>query len=418
MPAQTAKPKRKPARSSQHLRKCSASGKRNQSRNAGLIGASVGAGNTTQRDNQPPALNLSTHGRTGAHVDLVTLCKGVCLLDTEEKMLQAMEDLLPLVEKNKLFVDNKRWSINSSVAEVFHAFYIKLVQTVKMVSVKIALHNDRYTLLIKEGVYFDVPCPHVPVYFIAALEKKDKDLFDLCFYLVVFLNKNSNIRLWGDANDNYVFDYIDQELEEYKSHGGVEENKKEIEALEKAHKMYDPGKCEATLFHNRIWRARASKRIWLKAFDGYTPKTALQKAIYQWLQLGKELVVAGDSINNYISMPDDLDPDEHAEQWGELPYMPDESVRFVYRNDDPWFATFMNMAETESNNRGSLPFYIDKLIDDASGIAEINNCFPAKLLRFMAKGREIEKKYRPLFADEDKLKKALTPEPKKLIDIL
>lgn len=411
-----AKPsKRKPSRASQPARKPAASGKRHQPERAGLVVPPTGTGNSAKRDNQPPALKISMHGRTGVHVDLMTLPKDVCELDTEAKLLQCMEDLLPIVSKANGFRDNTRWSNSSSVADVFHTFFTKVFTLLKADFGKIVLKDGVYRLVIKDGVYFDVTCPVMPVYFLPALEKADRELFDLSFYLVVLLHKQSHVQLWNDDNENYIFENIEGELAHMKTRKGDGDCDKEIAELELAFHEYGEN-GPATLFHKRLWKSGASKRVWLKAFEEFKPKTAMENDFYKWLRIGKELVEEGKSIHDFISMPPDMV--QEYEQYEQVPNTPDQCVKFLWRADDYWFRTFDDMNESASHNEGSLPFYNYKVIESFADIKEIKDCFPAKLIRFMAAGRQLESKYRNVFCDEAKLKKALTPEPKKLIDIL
>lgn len=415
MSAKTTASKGKPARASQPAGKRTASGKRHQQGRAGLVRSPTGKNHASMRDSVPPALKISMQNRSGVHVDLMTLPKEFCLLDTESKLLKAMEDLFPIVSHCKEFRDNTRWSDSSSVSEVFHAFYYKLLKTLRTEWAKITLKDQAYKLIIKERVPFDVACPVMPVYWITTFEKANKDLFDLCFYLVVFLHQKSDIGLWGEDNDSFVFEHIESELADYRTHASDGNYQKEIAAYEQAYNEYGPNGT-ATSFHTRLWKSGASKRVWLQAFEEFQPKTDIQRDIYRWLKLGHELVIAGKSILEFISLDPEMEQD--YEQYDELPSMPNDTVKFLWRDDDMWAAQFDSMAESISSNSGSEPFYIEKLIEHISDMEEIKDSFPAKLIRFMAAGRNLEKKYRNVFADHDKLVKALTPKPKPLIDIL
>lgn len=405
--------KRKSARAAQPVRKRAASGKRHQQKRAGLVLPSAGAGNSTVRNNQPPALKISMNGRSGVQVDLMTLPKAVCLLDTEEKILKALQDLYPLVENCKEFQDNTRWSVSSPVADVFHSFFTKLLKLVKAESAKIILKDDKYRLMVKIGVFFDVPCPVIPVYFIPTLEKVNKDLFDLCFYMIILLNKQAKVGLWGEDNEAYIFDHIESELADYKCQ--PEGNEKEIAELEQAYADYSP-KGTATLFLQRLEKTAASKRFWLKAFDAYKPKTAMDTDFYMWLRKGKELIVMNESIQDYISIPADIA--KEMNKYEVIPGTPEDTCKILWRQDDWFYGQFESMQDSVSNEAGSLPFYLDKVIERFPDIEEADNCFAAKLLQFMKQGRKLEEKYRDTFSNPEKLMKALTPKPKRLIDIL
>lgn len=365
------------------------------------------------RNDQPPALKFPMRSRAGAHVDLATLPAGVCLLDTEAKMLKAIEDLLPVASCFRGFKDNTRWSISSPVADVFHALYLKMLKPFTNGYIKIAMIEGVYRMMVRRPVFFDVNCPVMPVYFIAALEKMDKRLFELCFYLVALMRRQAGIELWEEDNEGYIYENIEANLADHKLHDS--DNKKAIAELEKLHHEYG-AKGEATLFSKRLSKSSASKKLWLKAFDAYKPDTQLKKDIYRWTRLGKELVEAGESMHKYIFLPPDVE--ENAEQYEQIPSTPDQTVKFLWSNSDCWFHEFDAMAEAEHSNNGSVPFYINKTITGFSDVTEIADSFPAKLLRFMKAGRELEKKYRIVFASPEKLKKALAPKPKLLIDIL
>jgi hypothetical protein len=92
-------------------------------------------------------------------------------------------------------------------------------------------------------------------------------------------------------------------------------------------------------------------------------------------------------------------------------------VKFVWRQDDWWYSEFASMAQDVASNQGAVPFYVDCVLDKPSDLSDIKNSLPRKMLRFMEEGRKIEHRYRNIFPDEQRLKKALF-KTKYLIDIL
>lgn len=407
--------KRKPARPAQRDRQRAAQGKHDQPRGARHRNARPGENGAAMRDSVPSALKMSLRNRNGVYVDLVTLPKGTCLLDTEQKLLQAMEDLLPVVSSFKEFKDNTRWSLNSSTPDVFHSLYIKLLQLIKVGYGRIIWKDGAYRLMVKQPVYFDVTCPVMPVYFIPTLEKQNKELFDLCFYLVILLHKQADVRLWDEDNEGYVFENLQQWLAHYKTNRSADADQVDIKPHEQAYEEHKEGGV-ATVFCDRLFKTGASKKAWIKRFKEFKPNTKLKKDLHRWLHLGYELLLSGDSMVRYISVPPELE--QEMEENETVPALPDERVKFLWKTHDEWWETFAGYAESQDQNEGSLPFYRTGLIEKASQVEDTKNCFPAQLLRFMKAGRELEKRYRSVFANPEKLKKALQPKPTYLIDIL
>ncbi len=374
------------------------------------------------RNSQPSALKLPMRSRTGVQVDLLTLPKGVCLLDTEEKLLQAIQDLLPLAKTQKQFQDNQRWSAATPVTEVFHVFWLKLLGMIGPKSAKIQLQQKRYQLVVQEAVYFDVNCPVMPVYFLPVLEQVDKPLFELAFYLICLLHDQADIEYWEEDNDTYIYENIEGQLADYKSNQSADGSnyQKEIAALEQAHRVYAE-QGPATLFEQRLKHAGASKSKWLKTFAEFVPKTKLEKDFHSWMKTGRELVVAGESIHKYISLPEEIKPNEEGYYDEQLPSTPDKTVRFLWSVDDWWWGEFESMEESVSNEAGGLPFLFEKVVNDFAELKKTDkDSFPAKVLRFMKEGRALEKKYRASFASPELLKKLVAAQrkPKYLLDIL
>lgn len=407
--------KRKPAAAAPGDRKHPSRRKLSQPRESRYIGSSARSGAGAIRDGQPPAIKISLAGRCGTAVDLVTLRKGTCLLDTEEKILQALEDLYPLIFTVKGFKDNNRWSDKSSPAEVFHDMFLKLHNLIENESIVLSLRDGHYKLSMMVPVYFDISCPNLPVYFVAALEPIDKTLFNLCFYLVVYVMKRIGIGDWEEENENYIYGQIEEGLSYMKTEYGSGDHEKEIAELEEAYRVYGKN-GEATKFHKRLLHTSCSKKIWLKEFSDYKPRTQIEKDIYQWLEQGKKLMEQDDSIHNYIHISKEIMED--YEGGGEKPVTPDESVKVMWRNDDFFFQEFYRMVESMHSNSGGIPYYLLTSIEKPSDFTAIKTCFPEQLLAFFEQGRKLEEKYREVFREPAPLKKAFIKKAKPLIDIL
>lgn len=408
-PTQTKPSKRKPAGASPAHRLGSSPGKQHKPKRNGYLHASKGTDASAIRNSMPPAIKIPLRTQNAVQVDLLTLRKGVCLLDDENKILKALDDLFPMIGYQKEFKDNTRWNNNTPVAEVFHTLVFRMAKVFE--GLKIVLKNNTYRFAIKEPVYFDVACPVMPVYWIAAIEKVKPKLFDLCFYLVAVMKHQVQINLWSEDNENYIFRNIEDNLAHLKLNGGSEDD---IFVYEFAHDEYKD-KGTATIFCNRLYKSGGSKRLWLQRFSEYTPETALEKLIYNWLLKGKELMEAGESIYKYISLPDEFSGD--PEQYDEIPETPDQIVKFLWRTDDVWFEDFQGMVQSAADNQGAVPFYFNKVIEKASDWKALKECFPEKVMEFMSMGRNIEYKYKKVFSDPLKLRKELFKQ-KYLIDIL
>lgn len=406
--------KGKPAGAAQRDRKNPSRRKPGQPRSAGRVGPSARKGESAIRDYQPPAVSIPLAGRSGVMVDMVTLPKGSCLLDTDEKLLQAMEDIYPFFSKLKGFKDNARWSDKSSIAEVFHMMMAKGFKAIQAEDIEIIREGGNYKISVLSPIYFDISCPNLPVYFIHAIEHVSPTLFDLCFYMVVYLIKHVEMETWEEDRDNYVYEGIENGIVDYKSYHGADQDKQLLADLEEALDTYkDTGK--AMMFHKRLMRSGSSKRVWLKEFESYNPVKPIEKDFYKWLELGKKIMEAGEILTSYIHIPKEMI--EEYENGGEMPETPDHSFKLVWRNDDPFFDEFSNMQEIVNNNQGSLPFYFKKKIENPEDLKSIEHTFPELVMKFLAKGRELERKYRAIFWTPERLKKAFY-KTKPLIDIL
>lgn len=401
---------------SQFNRKNTSQGERSKQKRLRLIHAQPGTGASSLRNNQPPAIKIPLRSVTGIHVDLVSRVKGSCLLDDESKVLKALEDLYPIISSMDGFKDNTRWGKNTSVTEVFHVLLAKSTKLIEHEALRIALHKGVYRLQMKIPIYFDVEYPTMPVYWIAELDRvKKSNLFDLCFYLIRYLNSKS-VGLWEEDNEAYIYGNMEENLAYYlngDSSAVGDERKKEIEGYTLAVKEYgDNG--EATKFYKKLIRTGCSKKIWLEEFEAYSPKTKMEKDIYKWLTIGKKLILMETSLDDYISLPAEYDGNE--EQYDELPLTPDQCVKFLWRAADAFSYEFFSMCESQTSNAGAVPFLMDKIIEKPSDLT-IKDCFPEVLMWLMAEGRQLEKDYRDVFSNPNKLKKALFKQAR-LIDIL
>src|SRR5690242_7357374 len=113
MPATNPTSKRKSSAAAPSHRKHPARRKHGQQKRNGFIRSRPGKSPYPMRNSIPSALTIPLSMRNGVHVDLATLPKGICLLDDESKLLQAMEDIFPMVKGLEGFKDNNRWSLSS-----------------------------------------------------------------------------------------------------------------------------------------------------------------------------------------------------------------------------------------------------------------------------------------------------------------
>lgn len=420
MPAtQTSASERKFAGASPAHRNHTAPGKLHKQGRNGSVSTPERKDPATMRNNMPPALKISMRSRNGVHVDLMTLPKGVCLLDDESKLLKAIGDLFPVVSGLKGFEDNKRWNVNSTVAEVFHTFLHKIYGLVKCEQMKIVMKNDAYHFLVKEAVYFDVDCPVMPVYWIPQLKKVNKrDLYELCFYLVVFMTHTCHVDMWQEDSDSWIYYNLKDNCDHYirQSADLSEDSKRDMEKY-KLSVIEFAAKGVASVFYDKVQRAGSSKKIWLREFESYKPRTQMEKDIYRWLAIGRELVKDGHTMHRYISLPDEFAQDEDGDRYDELPVTPDQVVKFLWRVDDAFSYEFISGVESQNQSSGGVPFYCEKMIEKPTDFKLLKTSFPETLLEFMAEGRKLEKKYRNVWEDEKKLAKALF-KPKPLLEIL
>ncbi len=301
---------------------------------------------------------------------------------------------------------------------MFHVFLLKTTKLIRHEELGIVLKDGVYRIRLKEPVWFDVNVPVMPVYWIAQLEKANRGtLFDLCFYLVKYLSSNSGVETWDSVGENYIYMNLEENFAHYKTQHGdelSEDSKAEMDSLEYAHLEFGKN-GEATKFINRLNRAGSSKKRWLEAFDNYDARSPLEKDIYKWLALGKELILTGENMNNFISLPEEYKGQE--DQYDELPVTADEAVKFLWRVDDVFHSELCSMCEAQTSSGGGVPFFMDHVIEKPSDFKKAEKCFPEILLEFLSEGRKLEKKYRNAFADPEKLKKILF-KPKPLLEIL
>lgn len=156
--------KGKPSGAASDHRKPSSRRKLHKQKRAGSGDASKGKSGSAIRDGQPSSIEIKLKGRTSSYIDLVTLPKGRHILDTEEKMLKAIEDLYPVVSQIKGFKDNERWGSSSPVSEVFHQLYGKFLRLQGGIENGIVLKNGVYKIFQRSPVYFPSDYAVIPVY--------------------------------------------------------------------------------------------------------------------------------------------------------------------------------------------------------------------------------------------------------------
>ncbi len=366
--------------------------------------------------------------RVGPMVDRLTLPKGLCMFDTEEKMLRGIEFLYPLTRKMPGFRENSRWSASSPVDEVFYnllhqqyAFFRK-----HQIEFGFRINDQQYYFEVIIPVWMQSDITSLPVYFLPVIEQVRPGLFDFLFYLASFLFRRGVpfVNDVIDYEDGWIYEGLTSDLADLKiDRRSSGEDDERIAALERSLLDYSTA-GEAFKFFNRVKKSGASAKKWLADYNDFKPlwssKTPFCKAIHAILDTGKKLMeFPRDHVNNYSMLPEELRGDE--ESYDELPVLPYEYINMVWRLDDPWFSQYREMKQSEMDNQGAVPLYRKIEVrqpDDLNTSKKDNNNFPSLLVELIARWVSFERRFHHVLKDPVRINAEFNKNRSNLIDIL
>ena len=170
-------------------------------------------------------------------------------LATEEQQLKAIADIYPVAKSINGFKENKRWSINSSPAEVLHSILTSTIKSNDYEEWDVELEDGRYCLKVTQ--YYG--CPNklfIPINFLAKVNRSHPRLHELLIYTFRILQNIigvESISTWVQHNKtNYqhghVFDWVksrEEELCNHEEHEGGNMDQEEIIELQDLRESLD-----------------------------------------------------------------------------------------------------------------------------------------------------------------------------------
>lgn len=304
------------------------------------------------------------------------------ILLSEDQQFECLQQLGPVIRSLPGFKDSE-WNSYTRILEVLAYHFRELEAKTKNreISFRLVQHeNGNWIIQTCEPVYFKFDFYGVSMCWLFWLEKINKDLFDLVFFMLVYMSKEQYIGLWSECCEG------GWEYEQFRDYYLADNcaNEKE-DALARQIIRYYSTKGLPYKMLRRIRRAGFNKKIWLSALKKFKPAGKIEKKICDWLIMGSYLMGGGNFRNHIFHKDEFLGGDSNGE------ILPDQLCGFVWTIDDMLGEHICSQTQEWALGTGAEPFYSVQTFGKGSTMADgiTTDPFPEMILEFMEEGAKV-----------------------------
>lgn len=337
-------------------------------------------------------------------------------LGSEEKQLQAINDLHPVISNLKGYKENKRWSETTAPSEVLHDMLTQLDKFYEQDIIdnddwKVEQEDDGKYYIEVLNTYGDNAAIFIPVDFLSQINRSHSRVHNFIVYAIILVKNINQISLFYDwcefskQGQGMIYEYLhDRFYDMTAEDGGMEEMEACLTYY--GHKGIPAAYC-------KLFNSGASLREFNKQLASFVPTNNIERIALPFLKLASKLAGTKIPLRKYCE-----EPWQNGELTPEGYYV----VVWTVDKEDLMEEMFCEVMDDQAQNLGAVPFTWKCKLDDSNKLTEAIE-FCTLVEEFFETGREMAHAIKKLVKDKPQeyplpLKPKKNYNGKRLIDIL